>query len=122
MNRECSARWQNSVNARVRPQHFGSNDPNATQTYLQILDDLQDRHLLAASGVELIYETDVEVVRWLPRLSRTGGRALRQDRRTVWKSCCRLRRSTSKGRGQVSDSGLITHFEDERSRLAGESR
>ncbi len=37
-----------------------------------------------------------------------------QDRRPWWKSCCRLRRSTSKGVGMVSDSGLITHFDGRR--------
>jgi len=93
-------------------QHFAVVDADGLQTYMEVLADLQDRQLLGPDGVELIYEKAVEVDATLVEIMKDGQVAASVKEGDRVEVVLPVTSFFVEGGGQVSDTGLLTHFKE----------
>jgi alanyl-tRNA synthetase len=91
-------------------QNFAVVDADGLRTYVEILADLQDRQLLGPDGVELIYEKAVEVDATLVEIMKDGQVAAQVHEGDRVEVVLPVTPFYVEGGGQVSDTGLLTHF------------
>ena len=90
-------------------QHFAAADQDKVQTYIKVIETLQDRQLLGAAGVEHIYDETVEVDTNLIGLIKDGQLVSSAKEGDQVEVILPVTPFYVEGGGQVSDTGVINH-------------
>ena len=93
-------------------QQFALVDADGLQAYMEILADLQGRQLLGPDGVELIYEETVEVDATVVEIIKDGQAVVSAKEGDRVEVVLPVTPFYVEGGGQVSDTGLLTHFKE----------